>query len=132
MAFVELNDGEPLICLSRLTPDSTAKYLGSSSSNLQIILDKEFAGEGVLDDVFTRGGTGVSLRIVGEIVESPKSGQAVELKAKTVIVLGWINTYSLMYFLIPPPLFPGGVDAKAYPMPKKALTLEYMRARQNW
>ncbi|GAB5361164.1 hypothetical protein AAMO2058_000690300 [Amorphochlora amoebiformis] len=94
MAFVELNDG-------------------SSSSNLQIILDKEFAGEGVLDDVFTRGGTGVSLRIVGEIVESPKSGQAVELKAKTVIVLG-------------------GVDAKAYPMPKKALTLEYMRARQNW
>uniref|UniRef100_A0A7S2TF26 asparagine--tRNA ligase n=1 Tax=Lotharella oceanica TaxID=641309 RepID=A0A7S2TF26_9EUKA len=94
MAFVELNDG-------------------SCCGSLQVILDKEYAGEGVLDAAFEKGGTGVSCKITGEIVKSPKSGQAVELKAKTCIILG-------------------AVDAKAYPMPKKALTLEYMRTKQTW
>eukprot|EP00472_Partenskyella_glossopodia_P008103 CAMPEP_0197527728 /NCGR_PEP_ID=MMETSP1318-20131121/22632_1 /TAXON_ID=552666 /ORGANISM="Partenskyella glossopodia, Strain RCC365" /LENGTH=534 /DNA_ID=CAMNT_0043082515 /DNA_START=27 /DNA_END=1631 /DNA_ORIENTATION=- len=94
MAFVELNDG-------------------SCSKNLQVILDKTYADEGVLEDAFTKGGTGVSVQIQGEIVESPKSGQLIELKAKTAKILG-------------------GVDAKSYPLPKKALTLEYLRTLPTW
>lgn len=94
MAFVELNDG-------------------SCTGNLQVLLNKEDAGEGNLDQAFEKGGTGVSVKIIGKIVESPKSGQALELVASEASVLG-------------------GVDAKTYPMPKKKLTLEYMRDNQNW
>ncbi len=95
MAFLELNDG-------------------STADNFQLLLDKKDASEeGSLDDIFERGGTGVSIRATGEVVASPKAGQAVELKTTKVIVLG-------------------GVDAKTYPIPKKNMTLEYLRTIQTW
>ncbi len=94
MAFIQLNDG-------------------STPIDLQLLLNKDECEEGALDDVFSKGGTGVSIRAVGSVVKSPKSGQAVELKATSITVLGT-------------------VDAKSYPIPKKNITLERLRTIQTW
>eukprot|EP00466_Bigelowiella_natans_P002006 jgi/Bigna1/55730/estExt_Genewise1Plus.C_680056 len=93
MAFVELNDGE------------TSSFLVQKGEDEE----KNQKVEGV----FAKGGTGVSCKVNGKIVKSVAKGQAIELKAESVTILG-------------------GVDAATYPIPKKKLTLEYMRENQNW
>jgi len=96
LAFFELNDG-------------------SCCGNLQVLIKKEEADEkGCLDELFSRAKRGVSVRLEGKIVESPKSEQKIEMICKKAIILG-------------------GVDRKAsYPMPKKRLSFEYLRAHQTW
>mmetsp|Transcript_25402 Transcript_25402/g.40741 ORF Transcript_25402/g.40741 Transcript_25402/m.40741 type:complete len:544 (-) Transcript_25402:100-1731(-) len=96
MAFVELNDG-------------------SCPGNLQVLVQKgeDEARNQKVEGVFAKGGTGVSCKVNGKIVKSVAKGQAIELKAESVTILG-------------------GVDAATYPIPKKKLTLEYMRENQNW
>jgi len=96
MAFVELNDG-------------------SCPGNLQVLVQKGEDEEKnqKVEGVFAKGGTGVSCKVNGKIVKSVAKGQAIELKAESVTILG-------------------GVDAATYPIPKKKLTLEYMRENQNW
>ena len=74
---------------------------------LQVIVTKgETEG---FEEVLKAGGTGSSYRILGTVVESQGKGQAVELRAEKAVVLGT-------------------VDAKVYPMAKKAHSVEFMRS----
>ena len=53
--------------------------------------------------------TGCSVKITGELVESPAKGQSVELKATQVEVIGWVD------------------DPETYPMSPKKHTMEHLR-----
>ena len=82
---------------------------GSCLTELQIIVDPQSEEEiDNLDDIYNRGTKGVSIKVEGTLVESPMSGQAVELKAKNIKVFG-------------------DVDAREYPISKSKLTLEHLR-----
>ena len=85
-SFIDLNDGS---CLS----------------NLQIIADKELPE---YEDQVLRAYTGSSLRVVGVLNESPARGQAVELKAERVELIG-------------------PVDPASYPLQKKRHSFEFLR-----
>lgn len=56
---------------------------------------------------------GCSVIVSGELVESQGKGQSVEIQAKTVEVVGWVD------------------DAESYPIAKKRHTLEYLRTQQH-
>ena len=76
---------------------------GSTINNVQVVADAEkFA-----DDLVKQVTTGACLSVTGELVESVGSGQAVEIQAREIVVLGTC-----------------GAD---YPMQKKGQSMEYMR-----
>src|SRR5579864_496486 len=57
---------------------------GSTNNNVQIVV-----ALGLYDDVFLkRITTGASLKVTGEVVESLGKGQKIEVKAKTIEILG--------------------------------------------
>ena len=85
-SFVELNDGS---CLA----------------NLQIVIGSDVPG---YESHIKEMTTGASLRVAGELKESPGKGQRVELAARTLEVLGT-------------------ADAKAYPLQKKGHSFEFLR-----
>ena len=77
---------------------------GSTNNNLQIVVEL-----GLLDETtLKRITTGASLKIVGEVVPSLGKGQKVEVKAKTVEILG-------------------DSDAEKYPLQPKKHSLEFLR-----
>jgi asparaginyl-tRNA synthetase len=87
---------------------------GSSPADLQVVLD-----EGVVPpEIVARITTGACLSVEGELVASPGKGQAVELKARTLVVHGAANP-------------------EEYPLQKKKHNLEtlrplgHLRARTN-
>ncbi len=87
---------------------------GSSHKSIQTLLEK--ANTEGFDQVTKCGGTGASLSITGKIVPSPAKGQTIELRAKSVKVIG--------------PVLGGEnntVGAKNYPLAKKAHSLEFLR-----
>jgi asparaginyl-tRNA synthetase len=84
--FIELNDGS---CLS----------------NLQVIADERLRN---YRDEVLKVQTGCALRVSGTLVASPGKGQAVELQAEDVEVLGW-------------------ADPEAYPLQKKRHSFEFLR-----
>mmetsp|Transcript_6829 Transcript_6829/g.12048 ORF Transcript_6829/g.12048 Transcript_6829/m.12048 type:complete len:468 (+) Transcript_6829:216-1619(+) len=88
LLFVELNDG-------------------SCFASLQVVAAQDgcqgFAAAAAC------GGAGASLAVTGRVVESPAQGQAVELQASLVRVLGVMT------------------DPKAYPLSKKFHTMEHLR-----
>lgn len=89
-AFIKLNDG-------------------SCVQSLQVIVDtSRVTDDTCLDNIFRRGTTGVSLRVEGTVVQSPKSGQKTELVVSSIQVLG-------------------DVDGKQYPISKTRLPLEHLR-----
>lgn len=53
--------------------------------------------------------TGCSVRVMGELVASPAKGQAVEVRAQSVEVLGW-------------------ADGESYPLQKKRHSFEFLRS----
>lgn len=57
---------------------------GSTINNLQIVVDFENFDEEIISKI----STAASLKIVGEVVESQGAGQAVEILAKKIIILG--------------------------------------------
>src|SRR5438309_6796365 len=57
---------------------------GSGFQDLQVVIDEGMVAEDVLAQVTT----GACVAVIGELVESPGSGQAVELKAREIEVLG--------------------------------------------
>src|ERR1035437_273624 len=79
---------------------------GSCMANIQVIA--EAALPNYESDV-KRLTAGCSVRIEGELRKSPAEGQPVEVAAKSVEVIGWID------------------DPAAYPMQKKRHTMEYLR-----
>ncbi|MBP7864935.1 MAG: asparagine--tRNA ligase [Acidobacteria bacterium] len=77
---------------------------GSCQRNLQAVLE-----EGVIDaETVARMTTGAAVTVRGTLVPSPASGQAVELKAASVEIVG-------------------PADPAAFPLSKKRHSLEYLR-----
>ena len=82
---------------------------GSCFTELQIIVDPQSEEEvSNFNGIYERGTKGVSIKATGTLVESPMSGQAVELKATNIEIFG-------------------DVDASKYPISKNKLTLEHLR-----
>lgn len=77
---------------------------GSSNENLQIVLELGSFDEGLLKKITT----GSSIRAVGQLVASLGKGQKVELKAKSIDILG-------------------GSDAEKFPLQPKKHSLEFLR-----
>ncbi|MCL2790489.1 MAG: asparagine--tRNA ligase [Desulfobulbus sp.] len=87
LTFLELNDGS---CLT----------------NLQILAEEGLANYAT---EVRKLSTGCSLRVRGTLVASPAKGQAVELRAETIEVLGW-------------------ADPEFYPLQKKRHSFEFLRS----
>ena len=85
IAFIALNDG-------------------STIHNIQVVVDKNADTEPVLAQI----GTGACICVRGNLVESPGSGQAVEIKAEEITVYGTC-------------------DPVRYPLQKKDTSFEYLR-----
>ena len=86
LSFLEINDGS---CLA----------------NLQILANEHLAN---YEAEIKKLSTGCSLHIQGTLVASPAKGQAVEVQASTICVLGW-------------------ADPETYPLQKKRHSLEFLR-----
>ena len=79
---------------------------GSCLQGIQVVADKDLPNyEG---DVLKLG-TGCSVRVEGELRESPGKGQAVEVLAKSLEVVGWVE------------------DPEDYPLQKKRHSMEFLR-----
>jgi asparaginyl-tRNA synthetase len=78
---------------------------GSSLAGIQCTWDRDPSLEAA-EALLARLGTGVSVEIRGRLTSSPGGGQAVELQAEDIAVLG---------------------DAPEYPLQKKGHTLEFLR-----
>ncbi len=85
VSFIEVNDG-------------------SCFANLQCVADRSVADT----EVLAQAVTGAAVRVRGQLVESPGSGQRVELRVDTLEVIG-------------------PADPAAYPLAKKRHSLEYLR-----
>ncbi len=77
---------------------------GSIFTDLQVVIDDGAIPEDTLKHVTT----GACLEVSGTLVESPAAGQAVELKAFRIVVLG-------------------PADSTIYPLQKKGHTMEFLR-----
>jgi len=86
-SFVELNDGS---CLS----------------GIQVVADAELPN---YEADVKRLTTGCCVRVEGELRESPGKGQSVEVLAKVIEVMGWVE------------------DSEAYALQKKRHTMEFLR-----
>ena len=81
---------------------------GSTNNNLQVVVEL-----GLLDDAtLKRLTTGASIKVMGEVVASLGKGQKVEVKAKTLEVLG-------------------DCDAEKYPLQPKKHSLEFLREKAH-
>jgi asparaginyl-tRNA synthetase len=87
LSFLEINDGS---CLA----------------NLQVIADGRL---GNYESEVKRLTTGCSLRVQGQLVASPAKGQAVEVQAEAITVIGW-------------------ADPETYPLQKKRHSFEFLRS----
>ncbi len=76
---------------------------GSTINNIQIVADPNLFDEELLKNITT----GACISVEGTLVDSPASGQGVEVQAKTIELLG-------------------GAD-NTYPLQKKGHTLEFLR-----
>ncbi|MBW2049495.1 MAG: asparagine--tRNA ligase [Deltaproteobacteria bacterium] len=85
-SFIEINDGS---CLA----------------GLQIVADRELEN---YEEEVRKLQTGCSVKVTGILAESPGKGQKVELKARSVEVLGW-------------------ADPAVYPLQKKRHSFEFLR-----
>ncbi|HSH12764.1 MAG TPA: asparagine--tRNA ligase [Desulfurivibrionaceae bacterium] len=85
-SFIELNDGS---CLK----------------NLQVIAGHKLTG---FEETVLKLSTGCAVRVTGRLTASPAAGQAVELTADSVEVLGW-------------------ADPETYPLQKKRHSFEFLR-----
>ena len=80
---------------------------GGSPKTLQVVVDPGTPVDGA--DGLTLVGTGASVAVEGELVASPGKGQAMELKALRVTVLGL-------------------ADQETYPLQKKGHSMEFLRS----
>ncbi len=79
---------------------------GSSLAGIQIVADSSLAN---YESDVLRLGTGCCVRVEGELRESPGKGQAVEVLAKTINVVGWVE------------------EPDSYPLQKKRHSMEFLR-----
>ena len=95
-AFIKLTDGSCVNSIQIIANADNVEHKGESGDQLEF------------DDIFKRGTKGTSIKVSGTVVESPKEGQATEIIAKKIEVLG-------------------DVDGKEYPIAKAKLSLEHLR-----
>ena len=81
---------------------------GSCNNNLQVVVELGLLDEATLKRITT----GASLKVTGEVVPSLGKGQKVELKAKTIEILG-------------------DSDAEKYPLQPKKHSLEFLREKAH-
>ena len=79
---------------------------GSCLASLQVVADATLVN---YDTEIRRLATGCSLRVWGELVASPAKGQAVEVRATAIEVIGW-------------------ADPESYPLQKKRHSFEFLRS----
>ncbi len=79
---------------------------GSCLASLQVLADAALAN---YEDEIRRLTTGCSLRVRGQLVPSPAKGQAVEVRAESIEVIGW-------------------ADPETYPLQKKRHSFEFLRS----
>jgi len=79
---------------------------GSSQAGIQVVADASLPN---YESDVKRLVTGCCLQVEGELRESPGRGQAVEVLAKKIEVLGWVE------------------DPESYPLQKKRHSLEFLR-----
>ena len=77
---------------------------GSTLKDLQVVVDRGLSIHEAAESL----GTGCSVRVTGELMESPGRGQTYEVHARTMEVLG-------------------GADPDSYPLQKKRHSLEFLR-----
>lgn len=85
---------------------------GTCVEQLQILFDKSLLAENhktYFDQIFEKATTGVSLKVIGPIVPSPKAEQPVELQAHSYEILGEVQ------------------DPETYPIAKTELGLDFLR-----
>jgi len=85
VAFIALNDG-------------------STINNIQVVVDVQNIDENLLKDI----NTGACIGVIGKLVESPGSGQRVEIQASSIELYGV-------------------ADATTYPLQKKGHSMEFLR-----
>lgn len=93
IGFVKMKDGS---CLSHLQVIFSQKDLPQYEQNK-------------FDELYAKAKTGVSLKVVGLIVKSPKQGQPIEMQAHTVKIFGDVR------------------EPETYPISKNELSLEFLR-----
>ncbi|MCL2441372.1 MAG: asparagine--tRNA ligase [Treponema sp.] len=95
-------------------------YDGSCFSGIQCAFDRNSSFDTVTEAALTSLSTGASVTITGKLVPSPASGQAVEINASSIMILG-----------DSPAEATGGktpeLDIEAYPLQKKRHSLEFLR-----
>jgi asparaginyl-tRNA synthetase len=79
---------------------------GSRMGNIQCVFDESLAAKVAAE--LSRAGTGASVRVEGNLIPSPASGQKLEVKALSLAVIG-------------------EAPADSYPLQKKAHSLEFLR-----
>ena len=79
---------------------------GSCLASIQVLADATLAN---YEDEIRRLTTGCSLRVRGQLVPSPAKGQAVEVRAESIEVIGW-------------------ADPETYPLQKKRHSFEFLRS----
>ena len=84
-------------------------YDGSSFSPIQIVIPDAIENA----EELARLTTGCAVRATGEVVASPGAGQSVEIAAKSVEVVGWVE------------------DPETYPMAPKRHSMEHLRAHAH-
>ena len=81
---------------------------GSCFASIQLTFDRDKGIDAQTEKELSRITTGASIKAVGALIESPASGQAVEVAAKTIFVYG-------------------EASGETYPLQKKRHTFEFLR-----
>ena len=81
---------------------------GSCFASIQLTFDRDKGIDAQTEKELSRITTGASIKAVGALIESPASGQAVEVPAKTIFVYG-------------------EASGETYPLQKKRHTFEFLR-----
>ncbi len=81
---------------------------GSCFASIQLTFDRDKGIDAQTENELSRITTGASIKAVGALIESPASGQAVEVAAKTIFVYG-------------------EASGETYPLQKKRHTFEFLR-----
>lgn len=90
ISFIAINDGSCFDSIQAVVPESLSNY-----------------------DEATHLGAGCAVEITGKLVASEGQGQAVEIQAEQVTVVGWVD------------------DPETYPIAKKRHTFEYLRTQAH-
>lgn len=97
----------PSLPLPRAAPPAPAHFTAALSTASRF--PRRFVAGSGWDELAAKGATGCAIAAVGQLVKSPAAGQSFELGVRELVVVG-------------------SSDGAAYPLAKKAHTLEHLRS----